>query len=124
MGNIFGNIALEAAYKNGDEWVNELITYLEGNIAFIRKFINNQLPMLTLIEPEATFLLWIDFRGSGFSDSEVRNLLVNKARLGLSNGILFGKDGEGFQRINIGCPRSILENAMNRMYNALTDAPI
>jgi cystathionine beta-lyase len=124
MGNIFGNIALEAAYKNGDEWINELITYLEGNITFIRKFINNQLPMLTLIEPEATFLLWIDFRGSGFSDSEVRDLLVNKARLGLSNGILFGKDGEGFQRINIGCPRSILENAMNRMYNALTDAPI
>lgn len=121
MGNIFGNIALEAAYNFGNNWRMELIAYLEENIAFVRNFINNQLPSLTLIEPEATFLLWIDFRRSGIDDKNVRQLLVARAKLGLSNGVLFGKDGEGFQRINIGCPRPLLEKALKQLHNALTD---
>jgi cystathionine beta-lyase len=121
MGNIFGNIALEAAYRHGNEWLKELTTYLEENITSVRNFINNHLPSLTLIEPEATFLLWIDFRRSGIDDKNIRQLLVRRAKLGLSNGILFGKDGEGFQRINIGCPRPVLEKALWQLNDALTD---
>jgi cystathionine beta-lyase len=121
MGNIFGNVALEAAYQYGDEWLSELIAYLEGNITFTRKFINNNLPKLNLIEPESTFLLWIDFRNIGYTDQEVGHLLIERAHLGLSNGILFGTDGEGFQRINIGCPRFVLQKALEQLYRALTD---
>jgi cysteine-S-conjugate beta-lyase len=124
MGNIFGNTALEAAYCNGDDWLKQLITYLEGNITLVRNFINNHLPFLTLIEPEATFLLWIDFRRSGLSDSSVRQLLIDKANLGLSNGILFGKEGDGFQRMNIACPRSLLEKALKQLQAALTDVQL
>jgi cysteine-S-conjugate beta-lyase len=124
MGNIFGNTALEAAYRYGNDWLKQLIIYLEGNITLVRNFINNQIPSLALIEPEATFLLWIDFRRSGFSDPEVRELLVRKAKLGVSNGILFGQDGEGFQRINIGCPQPMLEKALKQLHNALTDVQL
>jgi cysteine-S-conjugate beta-lyase len=120
-GNIFGNIALEAAYRHGDSWLSELINYLQRNIDFTRKFINNNLPRLTLIEPESTFLLWVDFRNTGFTDKAVRQLLVEKAKLGLSNGILFGTDGEGFQRINIGCPWSVLQKALEQLQAALID---
>jgi cystathionine beta-lyase len=123
MGNIFGNVALEAAYNHGESWLVDLIAYLEQNITFTRKFINTHLSNLKLIEPESTFLLWIDFRKTGYSDEEIRKLLIERAHLGLSNGILFGKEGEGFQRVNIGCPRSILEKAYSQLAEALTEAP-
>ena len=115
MGNILGNVALEAAYNFGEEWLDQLIEYLLGNIAFAKEFINSRIPGLQLIEPEATFLLWIDCRSAGMSDKEFRSQLLKKARVGLSNGILFGTDGEGFQRINMGCPRKILEQGLNQI---------
>lgn len=117
-GNIFGGIALEAGYQQGDTWLAELIAYLEKNIVLVRNFINNRLPFLTLIQPEATFLLWIDFRRTGMDDKEIQQLLVGEARVGLSNGSIFGIEGTGFQRMNIGCPRSILENALNKLEQA------
>ncbi|MBN1950702.1 MAG: PatB family C-S lyase [Bacteroidales bacterium] len=120
QGNIFGNVAMEAAYTYGALWLDELIAYLAGNVRFAKEFINNCMPGVSLIEPEATFLLWLDFRASGFSDKEVRKLLVEEARVGLSNGILFGPDGEGFQRINIGCPRSVLEKGLAGMSKIFT----
>jgi cystathionine beta-lyase len=120
MGNIFGNVALEAAYRNGDEWLSELITYLKMNVSYTRKFINSSLPGLKLIEPESTFLLWIDFRNTGYSDQAMQQLLIERAHLGLSNGILFGKEGEGFQRINIGCPLSMLQKALQQLQLALS----
>lgn len=119
MGNIFGNIALEAAYRKGNEWLIQLLCYLQENIRFVKEFINSEMPLLQVIEPEATFLLWIDFRATGIEDKEVRKLLVEKAQVGLSNGILFGTDGEGFQRINIGCPRSIVEKGLCQIAEAL-----
>ncbi len=119
MGNILGNIALEAAYREGNEWLSQLILYLQQNIAFTKDFINSDIPSLELIEPEATFLLWMDFRKTGLDDKTVRTILVEDAQVGLSNGILFGKDGEGFQRINIGCPRLILENGLQQIARSL-----
>jgi cystathionine beta-lyase len=121
MGNIFGNVALEAAYRFGEEWLSELITYLEQNVTFTRKFINNNLHHLKLIEPESTFLLWVDFHNYDHSDEEVKQLLVERAHLGLSNGVQFGVEGKGFQRMNIGCPRSILEQALEQLHHALSD---
>jgi len=119
MCNIAGNIALEAAYRKGDDWLMQLISYLQQNIVFTKDFINNNMPLLEIIEPEATFLLWIDFRKTTLDDKTIRKLLVDDAQVGLSNGILFGKDGEGFQRINIGCPKKILEKGLQRIANAL-----
>ena len=119
-GNIFGNIALEAAYREGDEWLSQLILYLQQNIAFAKDFINSNIPCVEVIEPEATFLLWVDFRKTGLDDKTVRTLLLKDAQVALSNGILFGKDGEGFQRINIGCPRSVLEKGLRQIASSLT----
>jgi cystathionine beta-lyase len=119
MGNIIGNIALEAAYGEGNEWLAQLMKYLQGNVKFTKDFINSNMPALKLIEPEATFLLWIDFRNTGLDDKTIRILLVEDAQIGLSNGILFGKDGRGFQRVNIGCPRSILEKGLRQIVRAI-----
>jgi cystathionine beta-lyase len=119
MGNIIGNVALEAAYQHGKDWLLQLISYLQKNIAFTKDFINNYIPVLELIEPEATFLLWIDFRKIPFKDAEIADLLVKQAQVGLSNGILFGKDGEGFQRINIGCPHLKLEKGLKQIASSL-----
>lgn len=119
MGNILGNVALEAAYREGDNWLSQLIGYLQQNIVLAKDFINNHIPVLEIIEPEATFLLWIDFRKTGYDDKTLNTLLVEEANVGLSNGIIFGKNGAGFQRINIGCPHSILEKGLQQIADAL-----
>lgn len=119
MGNMFGNVAMVAAYTKGEPWLEQLLVYLKGNVDFARNFINNELPDVRLIEPEATFLLWTDFRATGLSPVNLKKLMIEKAGLGLSDGFIFGTDGAGFQRINIGCPRSVLEKALFNIKNAL-----
>jgi len=114
-GNLLGNIALEAAYNKGEAWLDQLLLYLRKNVEFAGKFIRSELPMLRMINPEATFLIWIDFRQTGYDDDTVNRLLIEKANIGLSSGKIFGKDGKGFQRINIGCPQKILEKGLNRI---------
>jgi cystathionine beta-lyase len=116
-GNIFGGVALEAAYNNGDKWLEQLITYLEQNIELAEEFINNELPDIELIKPEATFLLWIDFRNLSLNGKELTQKIIRDAELGLSDGRLFGTDGDGFQRMNIGCPRSIVNKALEQIKN-------
>ncbi len=118
MGNIFGTIALEAAYRHGKEWLEQLIDYLTGNIAFAEDFINNELSDIDLIRPEATFLLWLDFRRKNIPGKQLNKYIEENARLGLSDGLLFGIDGEGFQRINIGCPKPVLEKALLQIKHA------
>ena len=117
-GNIFGGVALEAAYNHGDEWLGQLIAYLEKNITFSEEFINNELPGIELIKPEATFLLWIDFRKLNLKGKTLTQKMIEKAGLGLSDGRLFGTDGEGFQRMNIGCPASLVKQALVQIKNA------
>jgi cystathionine beta-lyase len=118
MGNIFGSVALEAAYTKGDAWLDQLLSYLSGNIRLTKEFINNDLNGITLVEPEATFLLWLDFREKNVPPEQLNAYIQKKAGLALSDGLLFGSDGKGFQRINIGCPRSILEKALTRLKHA------
>jgi cysteine-S-conjugate beta-lyase len=119
-GNIFGGVALEAAYTHGDEWLEQLISYLEKNIEFAGEFINNDLTDIGLIKPEATFLLWIDFRNLLMNGKELTRKIIKDAELGLSDGRLFGTDGEGFQRMNIGCPKSLVKKALDQIKNTFT----
>jgi cystathionine beta-lyase len=112
--NIFAMTASTAAYAKGDQWVDEMMTYVKGNFDLLEDFLKTKLPMLSIAKPEATFLAWIDFSKTGLSDKELRNTLV-KAGLGLSPGTVFGDGGSGFMRMNLGCPRSVLEEALGML---------
>lgn len=118
-GNLFGAVASEAAYTHGSEWHKQLIAYLEGNVELIRSFLSEKLPDIKLIEPEATYLLWLDFRALGLAQPDLVNMLIHKAGLGLNDGTAFGTDGIGFMRINIGCPRSMLLEGLQRLEKAI-----
>ena len=118
-GNLFGAIASEAAYAHGNEWHKQLIEYLEGNVDLVRSFLKEKLPNVKLIEPEATYLLWLDFRELGLTQPELVKLIIGKAHLGLNDGAAFGSEGTGFMRLNIGCPKSILLEGLQRLENAL-----
>jgi len=117
--NTLGLTACKSAYQHGAEWVDQLNNYLYGNVALVREFLATKLPKIKLIEPEGTYLLWLDCRELGLSQHELDSLITNQAKLWLSSGTTFGADGEGFQRINIACPRATLEEALTRLGNAL-----
>lgn len=117
--NIMGIVACRAAYAIGYEWLNELRAYLSGNLDFARNFLKLHLPQVKLVEPEGTYLIWLDFQNLGLDDSRLENLIVNKARLWLDSGTMFGAGGEGFQRLNIACSKAILEKAFKQLENAI-----
>ena len=113
-----GLLACQAAYSYGEEWLEGLKKYLSANLSLMRDFINERLPGIKLIEPEGTYLAWLDFRGLGLDDSEINRIMIENARLWLDEGSMFGAGGEGFQRINIACPRIILQQALERIEKA------
>jgi cysteine-S-conjugate beta-lyase len=118
MGNIFGAIALEAAYFHGEEWLHQLIAYLESNLTYLNNFIASDLPKLSLVPTEATYLAWIDFRNLGLHKTHLKDFLVNQAGLGLNEGAMFGTGGEGFHRLNFAIPQSKLIEALNKLKKA------
>lgn len=118
MGNIFGTEALMAAYNGGEEWLEELITYLKGNIDFVDNFIKQHLPNFRVIIPESTFLIWIDCTQLKMTGEELKQFFLHKAKVAINEGSMFGPGGDGFIRMNIGCPRSTVETAMNRIKEA------
>ena len=118
MGNIFGTIAMQAAYTHGDEWLGQLLTYLQGNYNYLEKYITQKLPKVNVMKPEATYLIWLDFREYGMSDTELSEFATEEAKVALNNGGRFGAGGDGWLRINIGCPRSILMEALERLAKA------
>lgn len=118
MGNVFGNVAAQAAYTHGDEWLDQLIDYIDGNIQYVIDFVATHLPQLRVIRPEATYMIWIDFSKLGLSDEELNRFVINKAELGLNQGIQFGPGGEGFMRMNLACPRSTVEKGMALLLKA------
>lgn len=120
--NVMGLIACETAYSKGEVWYQAMLTYIADNINFTKQYIKENLPDISLIDTEGTYLVWLDFRKTGLNVSELENLIINKAKLWLDSGKIFGKCGEGFQRINVACPRSILKEALDRIKNALTDS--
>ena len=113
--NIFAIEATKAAYNDGIDWVKELNAYYTKNIDMVRSFVSSKLKNIKLIEPEGTFLLWLDFRNTGLARKEINRLLVEETKIGFSDGFMFGKEGEGFQRMNIGCPSSKLEEILERL---------
>lgn len=123
IGNLMGNIAMEAAYTHGDAWLAQLKVYLQGNLDLVRKRLRN-IPGIRLIEPEATYLLWLDCSGLDMSDEGLREFMIQKAGIALNDGPSFGPGGSGFQRMNIACQRSVVEEAMNRLEKAVCDLDI
>lgn len=119
MGNIFGAVALEAAYTNGASWVDDLNIYLAANMAYIDNFLKENLPQIKLIKTEATYLLWLDFRDLGMKEADLKKFLIEKAKLGFNHGSMFGSGGEGFMRMNVGCPKSTVVKAMNQLKDAI-----
>lgn len=120
MGNIFGTVALEAAYTHGEEWLSQLIQYLQGNYTFLEQFFNDHLPEVKVMRPEATYLIWLNFSAFGLTDEVLNQKLIDNG-IGLNRGVQFGKQGSGYMRINIGCPRSILEEALIRIENTFRE---
>ncbi len=117
--NIAGLTAVMYAYKYGEEWLEQLKSYLYDNLCFIRKFINEHLHNIVMIEPDGTYLVWLDCSGLGLSDSELEDFIRNKAKLWLNRGELFGEESRQFQRINIACPRAVLKKALERLQTAV-----
>ncbi len=118
MGNIFGTVALEAAYSNGDVWLDEMLIYLWDNYLLLENFISTKLPRVKIMKPEATYLVWLDFSDYGMNNEELSKFTVEKAKLALNDGGRFGTGGEGWLRINIGCPRSTIQEALERLEKA------
>lgn len=119
MSNLFSSTALESAYTNGHEWLNQLLTYLEGNIDFLVDYFNKRIPRIKVSKPQGTFLAWLDCRELGMKQKDLVDFFISKARVGLNDGTSFGAGGEGFMRINIACPRSLLEEALKRIEQAV-----
>ena len=111
----FGLVACETAYTQGEEWYQAMLAYVAENIAFTKEYVEKHLPGVEMVEHEGTYLVWLDFRKTGLSVEELENLIVNRAKLWLDSGKIFGRSGEGFQRINVACPRQILEEALHRI---------
>ncbi|MDP4207262.1 MAG: PatB family C-S lyase [Bacteroidota bacterium] len=118
-GNLFGLAALEAAYTHGDQWLEELLVYLDGNLDLVETYLE-KIPQIKLIRPEGTYLAFLDCREMNLPQAELRKFFIEKARVGLNNGTDFGPNGEGFMRINVGCPRSILAEGMERIKKAVS----
>ena len=114
-----GMAACEAAYRYGENWLEELKSYLEGNRKFIEEFLKKEIPDVSLLPLEGTYLVWFDFRKLGLTNDELETMVVEKMKLWFDGGIMFGEEGIGFQRMNIACPRSVIEKAMKQMKNGL-----
>lgn len=113
--NIMGLIAAMAAYQDGEEWYQAVHHYIGENIAYTRQFIEQQMPQVRMAEQEGTYLVWLDFRALQISDEELNDRIVNRAKLWLDSGGIFGESGKGFQRINVACPRKILTQALEQL---------
>ena len=115
QGSIMGQVAVKSCYTKGDEWVKELVEYIAGNIAWVRDFVKENFPKATFVEPEGTYLVWIDFSGYGLSDDELEHLVVDEAKLWLDSGKIFGPATAQFERFNMACPRSTVEKAFQQL---------
>ncbi|GBC62803.1 cystathionine beta-lyase [Desulfonema ishimotonii] len=119
LGNIFGNAALAAAYEQGEEWLEQLLAYIGANIDYAADFFRSRIPGIRVAKPEASYLLWLDCRELGMPQEKLCEFFIREAKLGLNDGSMFGKEGEGFMRMNIGCPRSVLQEALENLEKAV-----
>ncbi len=117
-GTIFGQIAFEAAYTQGEFWLRDLITHLQGNIDYLDLCLKEYMPLIKMTKPEGTYLAWLDCRGLGLPQDALEKFFYKDAKLGLSSGIGFGEVGQGFMRINLATPRSTVQEAVSRLHSA------
>ena len=116
LGNIFGKVATQTAMNQGDEWLAQLLDYVQGNIDYVADFLTTNLPKVRFHKPQATYMMWLDFNGYGLSEEELWYKMTQEANLGFNRGKDFGKEaGSGFFRINLACPRATVEEAMRRL---------
>lgn len=119
LGNICGNVASEAAYTNGMEWLSELIAYIQGNVDLAMTYFHERIPHIKPVRPEATYMMWLDCREMGMSGKELQRFFVEQAGIGMNEGSSFGPGGEGFMRINLACPRATVEKALKQIDQAI-----
>jgi cysteine-S-conjugate beta-lyase len=119
----FGVVAAQAAYDQGEEWLDQVLEYIAGNLAVLEEFVARHIPEITVIPPEGTYLVWLDCRRLGLEKWALKRLMLQEARVYLDEGFIFGPEGEGFERINIACPRSVLMEALQRIDAAIHKAP-
>jgi len=119
--NAFGLVALEAAYTHGEEWLYQFLEYLDGNLKTLIKGIEKDIPQIKIVKPEGTYLVWMDCRDLNLDSKQLNDFMINKARLALDDGYWFGIGGEGFQRINLACPRVYINKALTQLKKAIAE---
>lgn len=119
--HLFASEAVAAAYNHGEEWLNQMLAYVEGNIDFMHDFIKKNMPKLDIIRPQASYLVFIDARGLQMPQEELVDFFAKKAKVGMNDGAMFGQEGRGFMRMNVGCPRSVLCKALTQIKTAYDD---
>ena len=118
LGHVFAFLAVEAAYSNGTEWLDQCLAYIQGNIDYVDAFLQEHTPKIKAIRPQASFLVWLDCREMGLSQEALVDFFVDKAHLALNDGTAFGQEGTGFMRLNVASSRSVLEQAMKQLAEA------
>ena len=117
-GHVFAFPAVEAAYSNGTEWLEQCLAYIQGNIDYLDHYLKSYMSMIKALLPMASYLVWLDCRELNLSQQQLEDFFVSHAHLALNSGATFGKEGTGFMRMNVGCPRSVLEQAMKQLKEA------
>lgn len=117
-GHLFAYLSVAAAYSNGTEWLDQVLAYIQSNIDFTDAFLSEYIPNIKMIRPQASYLVFLDCRTLGLNQKELVDLFVDGAHLALNDGTMFGKEGEGFMRLNVACPRSMLEKALKQLKEA------
>ncbi|WP_303011103.1 MalY/PatB family protein [uncultured Bacteroides sp.] len=118
-GHLFAYLSVAAAYSHGTEWLDQVIAYIKGNIDFTGDFLQERIPAIRMIRPQASYLIFLDCRGLGLSQKDLNRLFVEDAHLALNEGTTFGKEGEGFMRLNVACPRVVLKQALEQLEQAV-----
>nr|WP_302829572.1 MalY/PatB family protein [uncultured Bacteroides sp.] len=118
-GHLLAYIGAAAAYMQGEEWLSQLLDYLKDNIDFTENYLKEHIPGISMIRPQASYLIFLDCRALGLPQDELAKLFSEKAHLALNDGTMFGKPGEGFMRLNVGCPRSVLQQALGQLTKAI-----
>jgi len=117
--NLFGIVATETAYREGEEWLDQVLDYIGGNLRYLQQYVAEHIPQIRVVEPEGTYLVWLDCRALGLDAPALQRLMLQEARIHMNDGSVFGIGGEGFVRMNIACPRAILAEALSRIHRAV-----
>jgi len=117
--NPFSLIAADAAYRHGDAWLDQVLDYIKGNVEYLDDYVRRHLPSIRVIKPEGTYLAWLDCRGLGLAPKELQDFMLGRAKVAMNAGDSFGKEGEGFMRMNVAAPRAVLEEALQKIRSAV-----